>query len=89
MGCSGATSAATTATSACKPHQHRDGRHENIFPANWKSGSANDDRHAVRASSRKLQITSELVSDIYFSFAAADAADVNSAFGQPFEDTKP
>jgi hypothetical protein len=41
---------------------------------------------AVRGFSRKLQITFQPVSAIYFSFAASDFANGNSALAQPFGD---
>jgi hypothetical protein len=60
------------------------------FSREREAGSANDDRHARGARfSRKLQITFQLVSGIYFSFAASDFANGNSALAQPFGDGRP
>jgi hypothetical protein len=58
------------------------------------SGSAGDDDDAhlrtdLRSVSRNLQVTHELVSDIYVSFAISDFANVHSAFHGPFGDGTP
>ena len=43
----------------------------------------------LRSASRNLQVTHELVSDIYVSFAISDFADVHSAFHWPLGDGTP
>jgi hypothetical protein len=69
--------------------QRSGGRH----PASSGEGSAgDDDAHLhtdLRNASRNLQVTHELVSDIYVSFAISDFADVHSAFHRPLGDGTP
>jgi hypothetical protein len=55
-------------------------------------GSGDDDAHLhpdLRSASRNLQVTDELVSDIYVGFAISDFADVHSAFHWPLGDGTP
>jgi hypothetical protein len=56
-----------------------------------RSGSTCDDDYShlrtdLRSPSRNLQITHELVSDIYVRFAISDFANLHSAFHRPFGD---
>jgi hypothetical protein len=73
----------------------RAGRAEIWRPAPGSSGegsAGDDDAHLhtdLRSASRNLQVTHELVSDIYVSFAISDFADVHSAFHWPLGDGTP
>jgi len=69
--------------------QRSGGRHPDL-QAKDPAGDADAHLHTdLRSASRNLQVTHELVSDIYVSFAISDFADVHSAFHWPLGDGTP
>jgi hypothetical protein len=71
-----------------QPVQRSGGR----YSASSGESAGDDDAHLYtdpRSASRNLQVTHELVSDIYVSFAISDFADVHSAFHWPLGDGTP